>query len=478
MVELPSFSQYNKVNEQLLGNLTKGLALTSAKVGVAPAENPDVAQLSILVNGTTSTDVYVRRLGIKVSSQGQGTISARKELFATLGGLETGPVTASASMTNQFAGISTPNGRIEQIGLVEKFAEKTFNDLQPKANKESERTAANLIKEEFAKKTDEILEVAFDVIDSAAKMMRKLSLDFPPIYIRTTNKRIEAVIKLKSFQGLGAPTEPVRQSAGDFVQLTVHESLINNFLDEHFSGRVFASHEFTGTIKPGQVVILKDYVDKCDSLQPSSKPVPNTAIQFDAGGEGADVLDWVIWLQKVHPLQIEFEDNRARLTIRANRMEVRNIGEEPNIGQSIEKKFQIRVTCKIVDRGGTLHREVDGDPEILFEDGVRPDDADELLKRLPESLIEWTKDDLKTVLDNALPVLERVKALDQKENPDEEVKEERAIMKVIKSLQLGLLEMRDGWLYLGWNVDQGATNLPGISAYEPAETKAPSDTEE
>ena len=33
---------------------------------------------------------------------------------------------------------------------------------------------------------------------------------------------------------------------------------------------------------------------------------------------------------------------------------------------------------------------------------------------------------------------------------------------VIKSLQLGLFEIRDGWLYLGWNYQGGSTNTPAI----------------
>ena len=33
---------------------------------------------------------------------------------------------------------------------------------------------------------------------------------------------------------------------------------------------------------------------------------------------------------------------------------------------------------------------------------------------------------------------------------------------LIKSLQLGLLEFRDGWLYLGWNYQGGSTNTPAI----------------
>ena len=407
--------EYDRVAEDFLGRFARGLSYTNTTVNVVPVENPNQLHVSILLNGTASTSTYVRERSFRINSSAFGYLSARRDLFANLNGLWATPSDANASITRQYGGISS------KIGLIQKIARESFAKEKGRTDAESSRRAKDRLQDRFDSETSQLIDDGIEQIETLATKARSIASFLPDIFLRSFSNRIEVVARKDTRAAIGATVNPTLQTAGSDVQLKLHDSMLSNYLDLFFAGRTFSQSEL--------VAELKEFAGDVD-LFPS------------APGDGdEEIEEFKISFSAVRPVQIRFGDNRFGVTITGTRFEQ---GEN-----AISTSLAIKLSFKIINQNGKLYLKPEGPPEIDLSEGEEPDAESIAFSKILEERVAdafEAADDLKIELPaNLLPPIEQLEGVD-----------------IIKSLQLGLLEFRDGWLYLGWNYQGGLTNTPAI----------------
>ena len=407
------------VAEDFLGRFARGRSNTNTTVSVVPANDPNQARVSILLNGTASTNTYIRERSLRINSSASGYLSARRDLYANLNGLWATESDVNASMSAQYGGISS------NCGLIQRFAEKSFAKEKAKTDSESSRRVETRLKDRFDSETSEAIKGGISQVESIATQARAFASFLPEIFVRSFSDRIEAVAKKDTRIAIGAPVNPGFRTAGSDVQLKLHDSMLSNYLDIYFAGRTFSQSELEAEIKSvaGDAEIFS-----------AAKPDEDE-------DEDAEVEEFKISFPKVRPIQIKFADNRLGVTITGTRFEQ---GEN-----AIATKLEIKLSLKLVNRNGKLFLKFEGAPEIDLSEDEEPD-AESIAfgKILEERLAEaFEKSDNKGIElpPNLIPSIPQLDRID-----------------VIKSLQLGLLELEDGWLYLGWNYQGGSVSTPAI----------------
>ena len=409
-----SSAEYDRVAEDFLGRFARGLSYTNTTVNVYPIDDPDQVRVSIVLGGTASTDTYVRQLSFKIKSTASGSLSGRRDLYASLNGLYASESSVDASISAQYGGISS------NCGLVQRLAAKSFAEEQTSTDDESSRRVKERLRERFDSETSTAIDDGVEQVETFAQMARKFYALLPQIYLRSFSDRVEAVAKKDTRSAFGATINPSFRTAGSDVQLKLHESMISNYLDLVFAGRTFTNDDLEAEIK----AFAKD-----------------TDLLGGAAAGDEEIEDFKISFPKVRPIQIEFSENRINVIVTGTRFEQGD--------NAIKTSLTIKLSFKVVGRDGKLFLQPQGTPEIDLSEGEEPG-ADSIAfakileKRLGEA-VESSGSEGIELPSNLIPDVPQLKGVD-----------------VINSLQLGLFEMQDGWLYLGWNYQGGTVSTPGI----------------
>ncbi len=406
-------SESDCIAEDFLGRFARGTSLTTTNVNLYPINNPNQVQVSITLTGTASTDTYIRERSFRVDSLASGHLSAHRDLFGNLNGIFATSASADANMCTQFDGISS------NCRLIQRIARKSFEKEQSKANAESSRRVRNRLYDRFVSETATVIDDAANEVESYSAKARDFASLIPQVYFRSFSQRIEAVAKKDTRFALGSTSQPMFQTAGSDVQLKLHESMLSNYLDLVFAGRSFTK---------------ADFEEELESLGISDD-------LFAPGEDGKEVEDFKITFPEVRPVQLLFKDNRIGVQITGSRFEQ---GEN-----SIKTNVTIDLKARVVSRNGKLLIKLEGPPEIDFAQGQEPDaESIAFVKILEERLADAFKASPEVSYElppNLIPAID---------NPQ--------LSGVLSSMHLGLLELNDGWLYLGWNWQGGIVNTPAV----------------
>jgi len=422
-------SDCDRVAEDFLGRFARGLSRTNTTVNLVPVDNPDQIQIGIVLDGTVSTNTYVRERSFRIDSSASGCLSAQRELFANVNGLYATPTNARAHVTARFGGIDS------RLRLVQRLAEKSFSKEQDKTNAESTRRVQERLETQFDAQTSTAINDGANQLAMLSVQARELAAFLPEIYFRSFSQRIEAVAKKDTRFALAANTHPSFRTAGSDAGLRLHESMLSNYLDAIFAGRSFTKADFEEEFKSF-------------GFEGDLFPEP------EDGDE--EIEDFKITFAKVRPIQLLFSDNELGVRITGSRFEQGD--------NSIEASVTLEAKLRIVNRGGKLILEPAGLPEINLAEDQEPDAgsiafAKILEDRIAEALRE--ADDIGFELPaNLIPSIESL-----------------GTVEALNSMQLGLLELTDGWLYLGWNWQGGIVSTPAIKNTWEVEHYAPPEPE-
>ncbi len=414
-----SNQEYDRIAENFLGRFARGYSYTDSNVSVVPVTNPYQAQLSIQLSGNASTNTYVRELGIRINSTASGSISARRDLCAGLNGLLATESSFAANMQAQFGGAET------RLRLIQRIAQKQFQKQLPRTNAEATRRLRATLKGRFNEETSGVISDAGQQLAELSQKLHEIATRLPNLFLRSSADRVELVAQNDSPMGLSAPVNPLEQIAGRDVQVKIHESLLNNFLDQLLAGRRLTNRQLNAEIS----AIAGREIEAFPSVDEDGNKVPPFRIRF----------------ARSRPIQVTFAGNEIEITI---------TGEEFQQGkEKIEDKLIIRWSFRVVQTGDGLVFQPQGYPAIDL-----PEDESPSARSIAAATVFRKR--LKSTIDK---VSEKQGGLEFELPP--RLIPELEILKgapVAQRLQLGLFELRDGWAYLGWNLDGGYLNMPAV----------------
>lgn len=411
-------NESNRIAEDFLGRFARGTATTHTNTTVIPVPNPHQAQFSIQLNGQASTNTYVVALGRHVNSAASGPLSAQRGLYANVNGLFATESSSYANMQAQFCGIDC------RLRLVQKLVEKQFDKQLPETNAEATRRTNKRLADRFDSETSKIVGDAIRRGNRLAVQVRRNAVRLPRMFLRSSSERVELVGKRDSRRGLAAVSLPGERFAGKDLQLRLHDSMLNSYMDQLLGGRRLTS---------------KQLIEEISAISGRKNLLGKT----DKDSE-AEAQPFRIRFPDTRPVQIDFARNRIGVSI---------TGLEFQQGDNkIDSKLVFRWSAKVVRRGNQLFLRPEGYPEIDIPEDEAPSatsiTAATLIERKIKEMIDVAKEQGQLEL----------------ELPPNLIPDVAAISKVpfANELQLGLFEMTDGWLYLGYNRGHGVQQTPAI----------------
>ena len=445
-------TETDRVAEDFLGRFARGTSFTSTNVKIVPVDNPDQAQLAIMLNGTASTDTYICERKLRVDSSASGCLSARRDLFVGPNSLFASAASAYASMSNKFDGISS------NCRLIQRIAQRAFDKETDRSNAESSRRAKNRLLERFVEETAKLIDPSMLVVESISSKVRSLGSQLPPFFFRSTSQNIEFVSRAETGGGLGAISGPAKHAAGSDLQVKFHESLINNALNQTFAGvENFDQNSLRNMMENLlaadflQVAPPTDAEETPDEIDPDLL-AENGDLVGEANNEMRQTLDFNVSFSELQPVQLELQNNRLGVTVHLSKATF-SIADKANAKvYSIDDNFAVQLWFKVVSRKGKYLLMADSIPQIKLA-------GDDETLEAAKFLEKWLAKKF-----NAIPILRDIKA-GLKLLIDDEEKAGALALKIqqqLASTQLGLLVFEDGWFYFGLNYQGGILHTPAI----------------
>lgn len=474
------------VNEKILDNQVYGVAKTKGQVKIDFVPNALQAHLSLHLTGNLESNNYTQKGPVTVYADSQAPIEARRSIYLNGGGWYQKSPYGAVNLASFFKGTSCGN-------LIDRIAQKQFELQREGATAIAARRAQQRLLTQFNNETGEALANG----RTQAQTGRDNSIAFKPFrptfYVLTSEHFLQAYANRYGNSQLTAFAQPPAMTVPSDLALQVHESLLNNYLEDELSGITITDADLDrlSTQFPGKA-------DNDSQRQPSpagnseADPVPNTpdpktvaeqrrATSLRIGDQDSDQADdsqtddaeneddapaprqpFEMVLETTRPIDLQFQDERILLTA--------NIGSFETQGNSIQR-VQVRVQFK-------MHYDSIGTPGIRLEQIGRveanlidPDDIDlnsatilaEIEKTINAELKRQRSSQSERGIKLPLNLIDRnqIEALRDLEGAE-----------ALDQARLVVLSFTDGWASLAWRFaeqnqasstsfsisDQGATS--------------------
>jgi len=408
-------SDRSPIRQNAFGRLVRGCAETNGNVRLQLVDDPNQIQAQLRLDATVASGAFVQQGKIQVFTNSYGMVSADRRVFIGLDGVRWNDTQINADFQSAFAGTNS------KLGLVNRIAQKAFNENQSRADDLAEQQAKDQTLSQFDEQTDKPLAEANKQLLKFRQQILKKSNLLPAIRMNSTHDRINVVLKQETDATLAAPDYPQNHGVDPEVGLRIHDTLLSNYLDPLMSGKTFTS---------GELAI---------QIANITGQVPEGITGEDDDGE--PVEEFSIGFTRIRPIQIEFEDQKIRVVVSGRKFAQGD--QEINAGMKIIMEF------KVHDDNGQLKFGRDGKVRFEFLDPKRTTPALVAFRRfLDENLNkEMAAEDTETDLPaNFIPV---------------ELVPELAESPLAKKLRLVQFRSDRGWLYLGWNQESSPADSYG-----------------
>lgn len=447
-----------RVNEQLFGRLIRGNAYTNGQVSTQLLQDPDMARVSIVLDGNTASQTYTRAGRFTGYGAANASFQARQNIAFNIGGMLIGKPYGAASLNSEFYGIDS------RLNVAQRIANRQYETDRVRNERESARRLEQRVMDSFEDESAGLLQDARDNLRKSLKKMTDNGGRLPELYLSTTTERLwlnghRTLFRLTEtgrVSNLGAPIAAGISSVNADVAIQVHETMLSNYLDMRFNNQTYTNNELA---------------DLAEEL--TGKKSEGLASEDDDDG-------WSITFAGTRPIQFEFDNNAIAITVSGRRFS--------QGGTRISAGLKIRIPMKVKRIDGKLKLIRDGEATIDYAEPDKKNAKIVAFRSFLETKLNSSKgkeaDDDKDLdngdgelgNENDQPAEAVVATAPKREGillpenllPVESVEflQDRPF---VKQLRLVELRMVDGWLYLGWNhVDEntsyytGITDLPGI----------------
>lgn len=335
--------EVNRVNESILGARVRGTGHTTGNVHVdfVPSANSGAFDLVLAARNVSST--RGTQGPVTVHSQGCTDMSARRRIFVDGRGISAAAVQATADTATQITGmnVSVPIGH----RLICRFAQRKVAESKPRAEAVAEAKARDRIRREFTAQTDPaIAQFRTEFERRVRRPLESRGMYPESIRVHSTDETLVTTARKASAVQLAAASDPPPATAGNVLTARIHESAVNNALEQQFGGRIFTQ-------------------DDAAKLAAEFK-----AKMPESLGSETDQQPWAITFAKYRPITVTAADGRLTFKVRGDKFVS---GERDFPGMDVWASYTIGRGPK----GFKLVR--DGDVQI-YPPGFKPGGGEKL----------------------------------------------------------------------------------------------------
>ena len=388
------------VDEVVLGTRVRGSAHTRGNVRLDFVPSSDRAAFDIVLDATNVSTTQGSQGPVTVRSRGVTSLDARRRLFLDPDTAFAAPVQASADTESTITGMSI-NKRFGRR-LIQRIANRKIAETKPKAEAIAEGRARDRLRRQFEEQTSPAVAQFREQFQSKVRGPLEAQGLYPEsLRMSTSDTRLSIVARKSLATQLAAASAPPTAASGHLITARVHESAVNNVLEQKLGGRRITQAD----------------VDRMARERNASMPA--------SLGSDPDQKPWAVTFAKHRPVSVSVDDGRVKLLVR---------GDKFVAGDRSFPGMDIWAVYAIASSSHGMHLVREGDVQI-YPPGFKPGGKEKL------SMAETS---LRRILQKRFDKL-FAQVIDI---PDLPLQGELAS---VGPLSLGeLAARRDGWVVAGW----------------------------
>jgi len=410
-----AIDQTAPVNEVVLGTRVCGSGHTSGTVRLDFVPSRDRAAIDIVFAATNIADTRGTQGPVTVRSRGVTSLGARRRFFLDEHTVSSSPVEATAATDTTITGLSISSRFGKRF--IQKIANRKIAETKPQAEAIAEGRARSRLRQQFAEQTEPALAQFREQFHSRVRGPLKAQGLYPEmLHMNTTDTTLAIVARKSLATQLAAASLPPAGVSGNLITARVHESAINNVLEEKLGGRVITQAD----------------VDRLARERHAKMP--------ESLGSDPEQKPWAVTFAKERPVTVSVEDGRVKVMVR---------GDKFVSGDRSFPGMDIWATYAIASSSQGMHLIREGDVQI-YPPGFKPGGS-EKLKVAETSLRRILQKRFDKLCQQVIDI------------PDLPLQGELAAAGPLPMNQL--MSRKDGWLVAGWRqrdpVVHGSRGMPG-----------------
>ena len=288
--------QVQPVDDVVLGTRIRGTGHTTGNVRLDFVPSGEKAVFDIILGATNISHTRGTQGPVTVNSRGVTAIDARRRIFLDEFNVAAAPVEASADTNSTVTGMGI-NARFGKR-LIRRIATKKIAESKAQAESIAEGKARDRIRTQFGEQTEPAVAQMRDQFQQKVRAPLQARGLYPESFHMHTTDRHLRIVARKSLAGqLAAFSSPPAASADNIITAQIHESAVNNILEEKLGGKVVTQDDVTRIAKEQNLKMP-------DSL--GSDP-------------DAEQKTWAITFAKYRPVTVATSESRVKVTVRGDK---------------------------------------------------------------------------------------------------------------------------------------------------------------
>jgi len=286
--------QVTPIDETVLGTRVRGTGHTTGtfRLDFVPAH--DRAAFDLVLAARAISTTRGSQGPVTVCTQGTTDLMARRRIFLTEHSVSASPVEASADTHTDVTGI----GINKKFGknLIRRIATKKIAETKPKAEAIAEGRARDRLRQQFTEQTEPALDQFRTQFQSRVRGPLEARGLYPEmLHLNTTGSELVVTARKSLANQLAAVSLPPATGPNNLLAARVHESAVNNMLEQKFSGRI---------LRQGDVAAM---AKEMKGSMPESL------------GSDPDEPQWEVTFAKQRPISVSTADGRMKLMVRGDK---------------------------------------------------------------------------------------------------------------------------------------------------------------
>ena len=288
--------QVQPVDDVVLGTRIRGTGHTTGNVRLDFVPSGEKAVFDIILGATNISHTRGTQGPVTVNSRGVTAIDARRRIFLDEFNVAAAPVEASADTNSTVTGLGI-NARIGKR-LIRRIATKKIAESKAQAESIAEGKARDRIRRQFGEQTEPAVAQMRDQFQQKVRGPLQTRGLYPESFHMHTTDRHLRIVARKSLAGqLAAFSSPPAASADNIITAQIHESAVNNILEDKLGGKVITQDDVARIAKEQNLKMP-------DSL--GSDP-------------DAEQKTWAITFAKYRPVTVATSESRVKVTVRGDK---------------------------------------------------------------------------------------------------------------------------------------------------------------
>ena len=288
--------QVQPVDDVVLGTRIRGTGHTTGNVRLDFVPSGEKAVFDIVLGATNISHTRGTQGPVTVNSRGVTSIDARRRIFLDEHNVSSSPVEASADTNSTVTGLGI-NARFGKR-LIRRIASKKIAESKAQAEAVAEGKARDRIRAQFGEQTEPAIGQMRDQFRQKVRGPLQAQGLYPEsFHMHTTDSHLRIVARKSLASQLAAFSSPPPAAAGNLITAQIHESAVNNVLEEKLGGKIVTQDDVARIAKEQNLKMP-------DSL--GSDP-------------DAEQKTWAITFAKYRPVTVAADQGRVKVTVRGDK---------------------------------------------------------------------------------------------------------------------------------------------------------------